>query len=48
MQSYYIIFNVCVCVCVYLLVRAPRALQWHVGGGATVEALPVEEQSHFL
>lgn len=33
---------------VHLLVHAPLALQSHIGGGATVKALPVEEESHFL
>lgn len=27
---------------------APRALQWHLGVRATVEALPVEEETYFL
>lgn len=37
--------NVCPC---HLFVRTPRALQGHIKDGATVKALPVEEQSHFL
>lgn len=37
-----------VCVVVHLLVCTPRALQRWLRGGATVKALPVEEESHFL